>query len=53
MCADLTNHMSAPFDDKMPRLTNNLAAQFKQSAKLERAIMKNLASLGFSSKGPA
>lgn len=37
----------------MQRLTDTLAAQFKQSAKLERAILKNLASLGFSPKEPA
>ncbi|MDY0171215.1 MAG: type I restriction-modification system subunit M N-terminal domain-containing protein [Thermoguttaceae bacterium] len=42
-----------PFDEKMQRLTNTLAAQFKPSAKLEKAIVKNLASLGFSPKEPA
>lgn len=42
-----------PFDEKMQRLTNTLAAQFKESAKLERTILKNLASLGFSPKEPA
>ena len=39
-----------PFDEKMQRLTNVLAGQFKESAKLEKAILKNLASLGFSPK---
>ena len=42
-----------PFDDKMQRLTNTLAEQFKESTKLEKAILKNLASLGFSPKEPA
>ncbi len=41
-----------PFGDKMQRLTNTLAGQFKESARLEKAIMKNLASLGFSPKEP-
>jgi type I restriction enzyme M protein len=41
-----------PFDEKMQRLTNTLAGQFKESAKLEKAILKNLASLGFSPKEP-
>ena len=36
-----------PFDLKMQRLTNTLASQFKESDKLEKAILKNLASLGF------
>jgi hypothetical protein len=37
----------------MQRLTNTLAGQFKESAKLEKAILKNLASLGFSPKETA
>jgi type I restriction enzyme M protein len=37
-----------PFDEKMQRLTNTLAGQFQESSKLEKAILKNLASLGFS-----
>jgi len=41
-----------PFDEKMQRLTNTLAGQFKHGAKLEKAILKNLASLGFSPKEP-
>ncbi|MBX3427113.1 MAG: SAM-dependent DNA methyltransferase [Pirellulales bacterium] len=36
-----------PFDEAMQRLTNTLAAQFAESAKLEKRIAKNLASLGF------
>jgi len=32
---------------------NTLAAQFKEAAKLEKAILKNLASVGFSPKEPA
>jgi type I restriction enzyme M protein len=40
------------FDDKMQRLTNTLASQFQESAKLEKAIIKNLASLGFSPTVP-
>jgi type I restriction enzyme M protein len=42
-----------PFADKMQKLTNTLAGQFKESAKLEKAILKNLASLGFSPKEPS
>jgi len=42
-----------PFDEKMQRLTNTLAGQFKEGAKLEKAILKNLASVGFSPKEPA
>ena len=34
-------------DEAMQRLTNTLAAQFAESAKLEKRIAKNLASLGF------
>jgi type I restriction enzyme M protein len=41
-----------PFDEKMQRLTNTLAGQFKESGKLEKAILKNLAGLGFSPKEP-
>jgi type I restriction enzyme M protein len=39
-----------PFEEKMQRLTNTLAAQFKEGAKLEKAILKNLAGLGFTPK---
>lgn len=35
------------FADKMARLTAQLAEQFAESAKLERAIKKNLAGLGY------
>jgi type I restriction enzyme M protein len=42
-----------PFDEKMQRLTNTLAAQFKQSAQLERAILQNLASVGFTPEEPS
>ncbi|MCL4207662.1 MAG: type I restriction-modification system subunit M [Pirellulaceae bacterium] len=41
-----------PFDEKMQRLTNILARQFKEGAKLEKAILKNLSNLGFSPKEP-
>ena len=37
-----------PFEDKMQRLTTELAGQFEESAKLEAAIRQNLAGLGFS-----
>ena len=36
-----------PFDEAMQRLTNSLTIQFAESAKLEKRIAKNLASLGF------
>ncbi|MGO8684477.1 MAG: N-6 DNA methylase, partial [Thermoleophilia bacterium] len=36
-----------PFDEKMKRLTAELAEQFAESAKLEEEIRANLASLGF------
>lgn len=42
-----------PFEEKMQRLTNTLAGQFKESAKLEKVILKNLASLGFSPQEPS
>jgi type I restriction enzyme M protein len=35
-----------PFDQKMKRLTTELAGQFEESAKLEAAIKKNLEGLG-------
>ena len=41
-----------PFDDKMQQFTNTLATQFKESAALEKAILKNLAGLGFTPKEP-
>lgn len=36
-----------PFEEKMKRLTATLSQQFAESAKLEKEIRKNLASLGF------
>jgi len=35
-----------PFDEKMKRLTKQLDEQFKESAKLEKAIRENLKGLG-------
>lgn len=37
-----------PFDERMNLLTTTLADQFKESRKLEKKILKNLGSLGFS-----
>ncbi len=39
-----------PFDERMEQLTAKLKEQFKESARLEKAILKNLASLGFTGK---
>ncbi len=39
-----------PFEEKMQRLTTTLYAQFKESAKLEKTIRKNLEFLGFDGK---
>lgn len=36
-----------PFGDKMARLTTSLGEQFKESARLETEIRKNLAGLGY------
>jgi type I restriction enzyme M protein len=36
-----------PFDEKMKRLAGTLAEQFKQGAKLEKAILSNLRGLGY------
>ena len=36
-----------PFEEKMARLTNALGEQFKESARLEAEIRKNLAGLGY------
>lgn len=41
---------SMPFDERMQQLTARLKGQFAESAKLEKAILKNLASLGFTGK---
>jgi type I restriction enzyme M protein len=42
-----------PFDERMEQLTAKLKGQFAESAKLEKAILKNLASLGFTGKEPS
>lgn len=39
-----------PFDERMEQLTATLKRQFTESSKLEKAILKNLASLGFIGK---
>lgn len=36
-----------PFEERMEQLTAKLKSQFKESAKLEKAILRNLALLGF------
>lgn len=36
-----------PFEEKMTRLTTALSSQFKESAKLEKEIKKNLKTLGY------
>ena len=36
-----------PFEERMEQLTAKLKGQFAESAKLEKAILKNLASLGY------
>jgi type I restriction enzyme M protein len=41
-----------PFDDKMARLTATLSDQFAESARLEAAIRRNLAGLGYPLKEP-
>jgi len=38
---------AAPFEEKMARLTAALGDQFRKSARLEAAIRKNLAGLGY------
>lgn len=42
-----------PFEERMEQLTAKLKGQFAESAKLEKAILKNLASLGFTGKDSA
>jgi type I restriction enzyme M protein len=37
-----------PFEEKMKKLTTELAGQFEESAKLDKAIKKNLNGLGYS-----
>jgi len=39
-----------PFDERMELLTAKLMEQFKESTKLEKKIVKNLANLGFTGK---
>ena len=39
-----------PFEERMEQLTAKLKGQFQESAKIEKAILKNLASLGFTGK---
>ena len=39
-----------PFDERMEQLTAKLKSQFAESAKLEKKILKNLASLGFTGR---
>jgi type I restriction enzyme M protein len=36
-----------PFEEKMPRLVAELTIQFRESAKLEQAVKKNLTGLGY------
>ena len=45
--AEATDDDDEAFNDKMERLTAQLAAQFVESAKLEGEIKKNLAGLGY------
>lgn len=47
---DIEDDDDMPFDQRMEQLTGKLKEQFKESAKLEKAILKNLASLGFTGK---
>jgi type I restriction enzyme M protein len=44
--AEETEDDDEPFEEKMGRLMAKLTQQFKESAKLEVAIMENLKSLG-------
>lgn len=47
---DTADHDDMPFEERMELLTATLKGQFKESAKLEKAIISNLASLGFTGK---
>lgn len=47
---ETTDADDMPFDERMEQLTAKLNGQFAESAKLEKAILKNLASLGFTGK---
>ena len=46
-CAEEVEFDGIPFADKMATLTSELADQFAESAKLEKAIRRNMKSLGF------
>jgi len=48
--AETEDDVDMPFDERMEQLTAKLKGQFLESAKLEKAILKNLASLGFTGK---
>ncbi|MFO0905803.1 MAG: hypothetical protein U0939_22535 [Pirellulales bacterium] len=39
-----------PFEERIEQLTAKLKGQFAESAKLEKAVLKNLTSLGFTGK---
>jgi hypothetical protein len=43
---------SEPFEEKMRRLTAELERQFAEGARLDEAIRRNMASLGFAMKRP-
>lgn len=47
---ETTDADDMPFDERMEQLTAKLKGQFAESAKLEKAILRNLASLGFTGK---
>lgn len=47
---ETTDDDDMPFDERMEQLTAKLKGQFAESAKLKKAILKNLASLGFTGK---
>jgi type I restriction enzyme M protein len=45
--AEAMEEDTEPFEEKMERLTNDLESQFAASAKLEKAIRKNMKELGY------
>ena len=47
---ETTDADDMPFDERMERLTAKLKGQFAESVRLEKAILRNLASLGFTGK---
>lgn len=47
---ETTDDDDMPFDERMQQLTAKLIGQFAESARLEKAILANLASLGFTGK---